>query len=153
MLITTANREDLREILNLQYLAYQSEAKLCNNPNIPPLTQTLQDVEREFEAGVFLKALDEEGQIVASVRAYSDATTLFIGKLIVRLDLQGQGIGTKLLTEIERVCPHERYELFTSSRSERNIKLYERLGYMKFKEQDIGDELRFVYLQKNRQPQ
>ncbi len=40
MHITKANHDDLHEILNLQYLAYKSEAKICNNPNIPPLTQT-----------------------------------------------------------------------------------------------------------------
>ena len=31
-----AELTDLQEILNLQYLAYQSEAKLLNNPDIPP---------------------------------------------------------------------------------------------------------------------
>lgn len=149
MHITRANHDDLQEIINLQYLAYQSEAKLCNNPNIPPLTQTLKDVEAEFAAGTFfLKAVDENGHIIASVRAYSDNGTLHIGKLMVHPDLQGQGIGSKLLKEIESVCPHKQYELFTSTKSERNIKLYERMGYVVFEERDIGNDLRFIYLRK-----
>jgi hypothetical protein len=37
MRIIKANREDLQGILNLQYLAYQSEAVLYNNFNILPL--------------------------------------------------------------------------------------------------------------------
>lgn len=148
MLIIKAEQKDLREILDLQYLAYQSEAKLCNNPHIPPLTQTMAAVEVEFEKGVFLKAINENGTIIGSVRAYSDNGTLHIGKLIVHPDLQGQGIGTKLLKEIEHVCPHERYELFTSTKSERNIRLYERVGYVKFKEEDAGKDLRFIYLSK-----
>jgi GNAT superfamily N-acetyltransferase len=149
MRIIQAAYDDLQEILNLQYLAYQSEAALCGNPNIPPLTQTLEEVRAEFERGVFLKALDEDGHLVGSVRAYSDSGVLHIGKLMVRPDLQGHGIGTKLLAEIERVCPHKRYELFTSAKSERNISLYERVGYVRFKEQDMGDGLQFVYLYKS----
>jgi ribosomal protein S18 acetylase RimI-like enzyme len=146
MNVIPANREDLEEILSLQYLAYQSEARLCNNPNIPPLTQTLEEVESEFAAGVFLKAVDEDGHIIASVRARSDHGVLHIGKLMVHPDLQGRGIGTRLLAEIERAYPHARYELFTSDKSDKNIKLYERAGYARFKERDMGDGLRFVYL-------
>ena len=41
MNIEKAEREDLQEILDLQYLAYQSEARLLNNMDIPPLKQTL----------------------------------------------------------------------------------------------------------------
>ncbi len=146
MLITKANCKDLREILDLQYLAYQSEARLYNDPNIPPLSQTIEDVGMEFDRGTFLKAINEDGHIVGSVRAYSDNGTLHIGKLIVRPDLQGQGIGTKLLKEIERVCPHKRYELFTGTKSTRNIRLYERVGYVKFKERIMDNDLIFVYL-------
>ncbi len=43
MIIVKAGQDDLQEILDLQYLAYQSEAKLFNDPDIPPLRQTLAD--------------------------------------------------------------------------------------------------------------
>lgn len=39
--ISKANMEDLQEILNLQYLAYQSEAALFGNKDIPPLKKHL----------------------------------------------------------------------------------------------------------------
>lgn len=140
--------KDLQEILNLQYIVYESEVKLFGDPNISPLTQTLQGGEAEFERGIFLKMHDDAGRIVASVRAFSYCDTSCIGKLIVHPDLQGQGIGTTLLNEIEHICPSERYELFMSTKSERNIKLYERLGYVKFKEENVSDGLTFVYLRK-----
>ncbi|GAA5008522.1 hypothetical protein GCM10023206_15110 [Acinetobacter puyangensis] len=41
MLITQARLSDSEELLALQKLAYQSEAELNNDDNIPPLTQTL----------------------------------------------------------------------------------------------------------------
>ena len=148
MLIIKAERDDLQEILDLQYLAYQSEAMLLNNFSIPPLKQTLEEVKQEFDNGIFLKVVDKDGVIIGSVRAYAKNGTLFIGKLIVQPNLQGQGIGTNLLTEIEKVCPQERFELFTSDRSEKNIRLYERLGYVKFREQEVTPELKFIYLRK-----
>ena len=37
ILIKKAQKEDLEEILKLQYLAYQSEAKLFGDIDIPPL--------------------------------------------------------------------------------------------------------------------
>lgn len=40
--ITRAERCDLQQILDLQYLAYRSEAELLNDFRIPPLLQTLQ---------------------------------------------------------------------------------------------------------------
>lgn len=149
MNIKKAKQEDLQAILDLQYIAYQSEAKLFNNPDIPPLKQTLSEVENEYKKGIILKAIDENNFIIGSVRAYSDKGTAYIGKLMVHPQKQHQGIGTKLLLEIEKEYPEQRYELFTSTKSQKNIALYERLGYKSFAEKQITDELRFVYLEKS----
>ena len=124
-----ANKGDLSEILDLQYLAYQSEAKLFDNEDIPPLKQTLVDLENEYQRGTILKALDEDKTIIGSVRAFCDNGTVYIGKLMVHPSKQGQGIGTWLLLEMEKQYPKQRYELFTSTRSEKNIALYKKLGY------------------------
>ena len=43
-MIVKAQYDDLREILELQYLAYQSEAALFGSRDIPPLKQTLDEV-------------------------------------------------------------------------------------------------------------
>lgn len=148
MIIKKAEKNDLQKILDLQYLAYQSEAKLFNNPNIPPLRQTLVEVESEYQKGVVLKAVDENNTIIGSVRAYYDNDTVYIGKLMVHPEWQGQGIGTQLLLAIENEYPKQRYELFTSSKSKKNIELYKKLGYKSFSEKQITDELKFVYLEK-----
>lgn len=148
MIIKKAEKNDLKEILDLQYLAYQSEAKLFNDPDIPPLRQTLEDVVSEYQNGIILKAVDENNVIIGSVRGYCENGTVYIGKLMVHPDKQGQGLGTKLLLEMEKQYPNQRYELFTSSRSEKNIALYQRLGYKIFSEKQITDELKFVYLEK-----
>jgi len=148
MTISKATKNDMKDILELQYLAYQSEAELVGNFDIPPLKQTLDELLQEYENGIVLKAVNGNGQIIGSVRGYIKNGTLFIGKLIVRPDMQGNGIGTLLLQEIERISPQSRYELFTSTKSIRNVKLYERLGYKKFKTVTIAQDLEFVYLEK-----
>lgn len=149
MKIKKAEKKDLQKILDLQYLAYQSEAKLFNDTNIPPLRQTLAEAEGEYQKGIVLKAVDENNTIIGSVRAYCDNDTVYIGKLMVHPEKQGQGIGTQLLSAIENEYPKQRYELFTSSESKKNIELYERAGYKIFSEKQITDELKFVYLEKH----
>lgn len=146
--IIKADIGDLSEILDLQYLAYQSEARLFDNEDIPPLKQTLADVENEYQRGIILKAIDDDKTIIGSIRAFCDNGTVYIGKLMVHPSKQGQGIGTQLLLEMEKQYPKQRYELFTSTRSEKNIVLYKKLGYKIFDEKQVTEELRFVYMEK-----
>lgn len=147
-MIKKAQKEDLGEILKLQYLAYQSEARLFGDMDIPPLKQTIEEVYEEFRKGTILKAVDGEGAIIGSVRAYQEGGTVYIGKLMVHPNMQKRGIGTMLLLEMEKEYPGQRYELFTSTKSISNIRLYEKLGYEIFKEEAVSRELQFVYLQK-----
>ncbi len=148
MIIQKAEQDDLQEILDLQYLSYQSEAELFNDHDIPPLKQTLEDILTEYQRGVILKVSDGDNIIIGSVRAHFEKGTVYIGKLIVHPKKQGQGMGTKLLQAIEKEYPNRRYELFTSTRSIRNIELYQRLGYTIFNQKKITEELEFVYLEK-----
>ena len=145
--IYKAGLEDLQEILQLQYLSYQSEAALFGSRDIPPLKQTLDEVIAEYNNGIVLKMTDND-VIVGSIRAKERNGTVYIGKLMVHPDYRRNGYGTKLLTEIEKYFPDKRYELFTSTRSTGNIRLYRNLGYKMFDRKAITDELQFVYMEK-----
>jgi len=147
MTILKAVQDDLQEILALQYLAYQSEAALFGNKDIQPLKETIEELTEEFNKGTILK-LVEDGKIIGSVRAYAKNGTAYIGKLMVHPDHRCKGYGTLLLNEIEKCFPDCRFELFTSTRSEDNIRLYQKLGYIIFDRKEITDELVFVYLEK-----
>lgn len=148
MKIIKAGKADLENILALQYLAYQSEARLLNNYEIQPLTQTLEEVLMEFDKGTFYQAVNEKNELIGSVRAFVDNGTLYIGKLIVHPDYQGKGIGTALLKEIEKDNSGLRQELFTSDQSLRNLRLYERLGFVQFKTKPLFEDLNLVFMEK-----
>ena len=150
-MILKANRNDLQEILQLQYLAYQSEADLFGSRDIPPLKQTIDEVVEEFNSGVILKIVDDKNAIIGSVRAIERDGTVFIGKLMVHPNHRHKGYGTMLLCEIEKCFPDKRYELFTSTRSLDNIRLYQKLGYTIFARQAVNDELEFVYMEKRKE--
>jgi ribosomal protein S18 acetylase RimI-like enzyme len=146
--IERANLADAEEILALQKLAYQSEAAIHNEYNIPPLTQTLAEMRADFEKQVVLKATSGE-RIVGSVRGHVGEGTCFVGRLIVHPAFQNQGLGTRLMSEIESVFAEaRRFELFTGHKSERNLYLYRKLGYRPFKEQKVSGALTLVFLEK-----
>lgn len=148
IVISQSGRSDAKAILELQKMAYQSEARLYNDFSIPPLTQTLDDIEEQFQTHIFLKALNHSA-IIGSVRAYEMNGTCYIGRLIVHPDHQNKGTGKRLMSEIEkRFKKTERFELFTGSKSEKNIRFYQRFGYHIFKYEKLNDVIEFVYLEK-----
>lgn len=152
MEVEKATISDAEEILSLQKLAYQSEAEIYNDFNIPPLVQTLEEIKKDFGIQFLLKAVMDE-KIIASVRAHTKEGTCYIGRLIVHPDFQNQGIGTKLMYEIEKIFSTcQRFELFTGARSERNLYLYQKLGYKIFKTAKITDQTTIVYLEKKIDP-
>lgn len=148
MRIEHATPQDAEAILNLQYTAYQSEAALYDEPNIPPLTQTLEQLIAEFSNHIILKATVGP-RLVGSVRARLVEETGHIGRLVVDPAYQGQGIGRRLMEAIElALVPAARYELFTGDRSERNLTLYQRLGYQRIRQEQLSPRVTLVYLQK-----
>jgi ribosomal protein S18 acetylase RimI-like enzyme len=148
MIIKPATINDADEILSLQKLAYQSEAEIYNDFNIPPLNQSLEEIKDEFDNKTFLKAV-VDGKIIGSVRAFVEQGTCYIGRLIVHPDFQNQGTGTKMMNEIEKFFKKaKRFELFTGHKSKRNIYLYQKLGYRIFRTEKITDNLEIVYLVK-----
>lgn len=157
MKILPAVVDDAAEILALQKLAYASEAALYGDETLPPLTQSLEQLRAEFERQVVLKAMVDdphhEGAIAGSVRAHLREGTCYIGRLIVHPSAQGRGLGTRLMTAIEaRFAGAVRYELFTGDRSMRNLRLYEKLGYIRQRVEALNATTTLVFLEKQGQP-
>ena len=148
VVIARADVDDAEEILVLQKLAYQSEAAIYDAYTIPPLTQTLEEITADFDEQLFLKA-SVDGRIIGSVRAFESEGTCFIGRLIVHPDFQNRGIGTWLMSDVEQIFDKaRRYELFTGHKSERNLHLYQKLGYEPFRTERVTESLVLVHLER-----
>ncbi len=146
--LQVASFEDLAEILELQKAAYQSEAELYREIVIPPMTQTLSELQEEYSNNTVYK-LVYNANIVGSVRVDQSNDTCYINKLCVHPSVQGQGYGRLMMNEVERqAMTCTRFELFTGHRSLRNLNFYKRLGYTEFKQVMVNDSLTLIYMEK-----
>jgi GNAT superfamily N-acetyltransferase len=154
--IGRAGRSEAGEILTLQRAAYLSEALLYDDVRLPPLQQTLAELEHEFTvpSSVVMTALLGPRLVgsVRATRAVEDPTVWRIGRLIVAPDLQRRGIGSRLLAAIEGAAPTdvETFTLFTGDRSEANLGLYRRRGYVESGRETVRPGLSLVHLDKPR---
>ena len=147
MTILPVTESDLPQILALQKAAFESEARLVENWDIPPLTQTLENLVEEWRTGDILKALDGQ-TLVGTVRARTTEDTVHIGRLAVLPQWQGRGCGSSLMTAILSAIKAARYELFTSAKSNRNLRLYQKLGFVPYKKAQTANGVELVWLEK-----
>jgi N-acetylglutamate synthase-like GNAT family acetyltransferase len=148
MKIRFAQVDDISAVLALQRLAYQSEAALYDDFNIPPLLQSFDELREDFDQKVVFK-MERDGKIIGSVRGFCADKTAMIERLIVHPECQRQGLGNALLEHIEAHFESaHRFELFTGHKSHSNLQFYQQRGYTIFKQEPISETLTLVFLQK-----
>jgi ribosomal protein S18 acetylase RimI-like enzyme len=149
MLISSAEPADAPEILAIVHAAFRPVAEQYGMASLPPLEDTLEDLLAEVRTHVILKAVDDDGRIVGSIRGRVCRGTCEVGRLAVEPGVQGRGIGTALAREIEARFPEvDRFELFTGHLSDAPLRLYRGLGYVPFRVEPVSDTLQLVYLSK-----
>jgi len=148
MQIETASIDDANKILNIQKEAFLDQALIYNNYQIPPLTQSLDSIENEFNEKTFLKVVSK-GQIIGSVRFNDIDGYVTVDRIVVMPEHQNQGIGTMLLKEIESRVPNAvAFQLFTGNKSKRNIHLYKKMGYKIVKEETTDQGIGLLHMEK-----
>lgn len=138
--VVSLSAGDAGELLTLQRAAYVTEAQVHGDLNLPPLTQSFDELVSELmQPEVVALGLREEARLVAAVRVHysvtdphiADSHIAEVGRLVVAPDMQGQGRGSRLLKVVEDRLPAQVTELrmFTGERSLANLRLYARFGY------------------------
>ena len=146
--ILIATEKDIPELLNVQKTAFMPVSLKINWPDAANITETLEQATEAFPHYTMLKMLNDEGRIIGMVRGKVENGSLYIGKLMVLPEYQGQGIGTQLIRAIEKQLPHQRAWLNTCEQLEGNVYLYSREGFVPFKHERINDHLTRVYMEK-----
>jgi len=148
--IDVVDQDEAGELLTVRRAAFVSEAQVYDDPNIPPLTQTLDELRADLDrTDVVTLGAWLDHRLVGSIRVEVDGTKATLGRLAVVPDLQGKGIGTQLLLAIPPYLPPETSEVwvFTGRDSVQNITMYTKHGYQHEYDETAGD-LTYAYLRR-----
>ncbi|HPQ45792.1 MAG TPA: GNAT family N-acetyltransferase [Clostridia bacterium] len=149
ILLRKAGEEDLAEILAIQKKAFLVQAQKYDAYDIPPMVEEASDIDLSDENLSVIVAL-VSGRIAGSIRLLRDGQSAEIKRLSVSDEWQNMGIGRRLMEEIEKHTEGiSRLWLFTGGQSEKNIALYEKMGYRIYKEEPFKDEFTLVYMEKS----
>jgi GNAT superfamily N-acetyltransferase len=138
---------DAGEVLTVQRAAFVSEAQIYGAADTAPLTQTLEQLEADIAGGGgWVARLG--GRLVGALSCREADGVLLIGRIAIAPDMQGEGIGRRLLARAESASLAAEAELFTGSLSEANLRLYRSCGYVETERIDQGDGTAQVFLRK-----
>jgi len=140
------------ELLTVRRAAFVTEAQLYDDPKLPALTQTLGELKKDLaREDVITLGAWIGPRLVGSVRVGIEDGKANLSRLAVVPDLQGLGIGTKLLLGVLGYLPEDTHEVwvFTGQDSKQNLSLYAKHGFEHQYVQHAGD-LTYAYLRKIR---
>ncbi|MFI0416822.1 GNAT family N-acetyltransferase [Spongiactinospora sp. 9N601] len=149
--IERAGPDDAGEILTVQRAAYVTEAQLYGDPFIPPLVESVERIRQAAGTGLMLKA-SAGSRIIGSVRGLLSGSTCLVGRLVVVPDMQGRGIGGRLLGALHEKAAEAAeiaaFDLFTGHLSETSLRLYRRHGYRETGRERVHDHLTLVHMRR-----
>lgn len=123
--------EHAGEALTVQRAAYVSEAQRYRAPDIPPLTETADELRADLAGGVLAVGAWLGPRLVGAVRGRVAGERMEVARFVVAPDLQGRGTGRALLGALHAAAPPQVavFWLVTGARSEDNLRFYRRAGY------------------------
>jgi GNAT superfamily N-acetyltransferase len=150
--IVAARLADASAMLALQRHAFEPEALASRSREIPPLQETLADIEAHLRAATVLKAMDGD-RLVGAIRGVVEGDTCVVRVLVVAEDQRGQGLGARLLAAIEAAHPRvARFELTTNMVMAGNVRFYLRHGYAVVEERQHAPTIRLAFMRKTVRP-
>ena len=134
--ISAATPGDVPELAVLMRACWVQEAVANDTLDIPALHESLDDVRSDLDTTQTWVARSG-GRLVGAVRTSRTSTESssgddwFIGRLCVVPDLQGRGLGRRLLEHAEATAPDgiRTFTLVTGARSADNLRMYRKAGY------------------------
>ena len=131
--IRAATPGDVPELAVLMRACWVQEAVVNDTLDIPALHESLDDVRASLDTTQTWVARSG-GRLVGAVRTSRPSPPgddWFIGRLCVVPDLQGRGLGRRLLEHAESTAPDgiRTFTLHTGAQSAENLRMYRKAGY------------------------
>ena len=146
--IVAAQLDDAPALLAMQRVAFEPEARACDDRAIPPLQETEAGVREHIRTATVLKAVDGD-QLLGAIRGIVSGATCLIRVLVVAEQARGRGLGARLLRAIEDAHPQvERFELTTNMIMVGNVRFYLRHGYEVVEQVQHSATIRFAFMRK-----
>lgn len=112
------------ELMTLRRAAFVTEAQVYDDPHLPVLTETLDDITADINRDdVVTLGAWINGRLVGSMRVQVEGTRAKLGRLAVAPDLQKQGIGTALLTQTLEYLPEDISEVWVFTAQDKRASL------------------------------
>ena len=143
-----ASKENIKELYELQLVAFESEAEMIGSRNVPALLESYDEFKDDFGSWNVLIRKNSEGKIIGAARYKAEDSYVEVGRVFVMPEYRNRGIAMALLKAIEEESGGSVFELYTCTRSWINIRLYEKSGYTIYKEEKGERDLSFAYMRK-----
>lgn len=124
---------------------------------VPLIGREPRPMQADYEAAVrdhWVDLLEADGSLLGLIQIVPAADHLLIENVAVRPDLQGRGLGRRLMAHAERLAREHgvgELRLYTNQAFAANIRLYRTLGYGIDREEDVGNGIA-VYMSKRLPP-
>lgn len=126
------------ELLALQKSAYAIEAKLVGFPNLPPLHETVEELQTSGEIfyGYFV-----DGELAGAISYKIEEKTLDIHRMMVHPNFFRRGIARQLLELVLALPEIERAIVMTGAANQPAKKLYETFGFVEITQEMVVEGL------------
>lgn len=122
------DRDTAEELWSLQHAAYRIEASLIGVADLPPLRETIGDLQACGET--FWGLRTPEGQLAGALATEREGEKTIICRMMVHPAFFRQGIGHRLLSRVmAEHSPNGLWEVTAEIRNRPAIALYEKNGF------------------------
>ena len=139
LILEKAIKNDAKKLAEIQKTSFDQESKLLNNNEIggPPGYDSPSWQEDMMQYCEYFKVL-YNGEIIGGALILIESNQVHnLGRIFIDPNFQNQGIGMKVMKEIERIFPEcNKWWLDTPIWSVKNHHFYSKCGFTKVREED-----------------
>jgi ribosomal protein S18 acetylase RimI-like enzyme len=133
-------------ILNLQRDSYKIEANYIGSDEIPPLKESLSEL---MESGEEFYGYFDKDELVGVISYKLNSVQIDIYRVMVHPLHFRKGIAENLVRFIENIhCSAKEAIVSTGAKNLPAVKLYEKLGFEKVDEVEVGDGIMIAHFRK-----